>query len=530
MAAGAMNRVLAAIAAIGTLASIGSPACLAQSGDLLFADAFEAAAPPPPPAGTWAFENVTTQRLDSTPNSSYRFDAAWVDFNNDGCYDAFVFDHSDSSTSRLWLNRCDGSHRFTLVANDQARYYISTPSNILGSGWMTLLDFNGDGRQDFFLRHAQTPAGRYLNATAASSAGTLPYFSEKQFGCDNPCAFADINGDGELDIINDTRRVERMLARTQLLPAAGSAGQRIAGDLDNDGWPDLVQPAGGGWWRNDRGTLTWRSALFSGGIDQHALADFDNDGDLDLFSLDGDWTQSSGRALLFANDGTGNFTDVTSGAGLTNVEFGAYYTDYGNTIAADLDNDGWQDLVIAGSGYSSSVALYRNLGAMRFARMTVNLGASGSGSEAYKARAGIADFDGDGRLDIAKTQAGTNIGIWRNINATGGNRWMKVRVRGTALNSDGLGTTVRWYIAGTQTLIAHMEVQANVQHAQTWLHAGLGSATTVDVVVRYPHGGPVHTLRGLSSNQEIVVYPNGCSIRNWQAGNGWPLSAPAGCT
>jgi hypothetical protein len=522
-----MNRVLAAIAAIGTLASIGSPACLAQSGDLLFVDAFEAAAPPPPPAGTWAFENVTSARFDSTPDSNYRFDAVWTDFDGDGCYDPFVYDHGNPATSRLWVNRCDGSGRFTYADNASVRHYIANPTNILGAGWMTLIDFDGDGRQDFFLRHASTPAGRYLNASA--SAAQLPYFGEKQFGCDNQCVFADINGDGELDIINANRRIERMLTRAQLYPASGATGQRLAGDINNDSWPDLVQPSAGGWWRNLQGSLTWQTAPFAGGIDQNALADFDNDGDLDLFSLDGDWTQSSGRALLFANNGSGGFTDVSSSAGLANLEFGAYYTDYGNTVAADFDNDGWQDLMVAGSGYTSSVALYRNLGGLRFARMNVNLGPSGSGSQAYKARAAVADFDNDGRLDIVKTQAGSNVGVWRNNTATGGKNWMKVRVRGPALNSDGIGATVRWFAAGTQNLIAHMEIQTGVMHPQTWLHAGLGNATSVDVVVRYPHGGPTLSLRGLTVNQEIIVYPGGCVIQNWQPGSSWPLTPPPGC-
>src|SRR3546814_11763325 len=77
----------------------------------------------------------------------------------------------------------------------------------------------------------------------------------------------------------------------------------------------------------------------SGRSMQILLADFDNDGDLDLFLLDGPKFSNSTQGLLYRNNGSGGFTDVSAGSGLADVAA----SDYGNIIAADFDNDGQQD-------------------------------------------------------------------------------------------------------------------------------------------------------------------------------------------
>src|SRR3546814_12756603 len=89
---------------------------------------------------------------------------------------------------------------------------------------------------------------------------------------------------------------------------------------------------------------------------QILLADFDNDGDLDLFLLDGPKFSNSKQGLLYRNNGSGGFTDVSVGSGLADVAA----RDYGNIIAADFDNDGQQDLLVP--GVWDSARLYRHNG------------------------------------------------------------------------------------------------------------------------------------------------------------------------
>lgn len=481
--------------------------------------------PPARAAGPLTFVEEAAQRTDALPDSQYRFDALFVDFNGDGCPDAFIVSHSDwGASSRLWNNRCDGT--FAYVPGSQANYYIA--GEPLLSGWVTRLDFNGDGKQDFWGRHGSALGARYRNGSTAGAF--VPYFAAKEDGCEGYCAFADITGSGRLELVTDSREVLDILTHQRLRPPAGERAVQVVGDVTGDGWPDIVQPANGGYWRNDRGTLTWVAvpAFAGGSFMQMLLADFDNDGHLDLFHLDGQQFGDSERAMLYRNDGAGGFVDVSAASGLAGVAA----SDYGNIVAADFDNDGWQDLMVA--GVADSVRLYRNAGQMRFVASTsTNFGtASGEGPNGWisgKPRADVADFDDDGRLDIVKTQFPGNLGLWRNTTDMQGNRWMKVRVRGAGSNSDGVGASVRWYQPGSGRLIAHMPVLAGEQHPQTHLHTGLGGNATVDLEVRFPNGGPTRRFPGMASNQEVVVYANGCVLTSWRPGKGWPLAAPADC-
>ena len=184
-----------------------------------------------------AFDNVTLAALDRQADSAYRFDAVWTDFNSDGCPDPFVFGHADPSTSRLWLNRCDGSGTFTLAGNDAVGYYINPPETPLGAGWTTVLDIDGDGREDFWLRHANMMAARYLNGSARGAF--VPTFSGKADACDDPCVFGDIDGDGSLEIIHADRRVVGILDGKLRHRAAGRPAEAIVFDVDGDGWPDI---------------------------------------------------------------------------------------------------------------------------------------------------------------------------------------------------------------------------------------------------------------------------------------------------
>lgn len=478
-------------------------------------------------AGPLTFVNEAAQRVDTIPDSQYRFDALFVDFNSDGCPDAFIVSHSDwGATSRLWNNRCDGSGTFQHAPSSQTNHYVS--GSPLISGWVTRLDFNGDGKQDFWGRHGNALGARYRNGTAAGAF--VPRFTGKEDGCEGYCAFGDITGSGNLELVTDARQVSNIATRAQLRAASGNRALQVVGDVTGDGWPDIVQPGNGGYWRNDRGTLNWVAvpAFTGGSFMQILLADFDNDGHLDLFHLDGPQFSNSNRAMLYRNNGSGGFTNVSANSGLAAIAA----SDYGNIIAADFDNDGWQDLMVAGVG--DSVRIYRNNGNMTFTASTATnfgpaSGDAGGGWQSGKPRADVADFDNDGRLDIIKTQFQSNLGLWRNTTNTEGNRWMKVRVRGGGGNSDGVGASVRWYRAGTSQLVAHMPVLVGEQNPQTHLHTGLGSHATVDVEVRFPSGGPTHRFSNVASNQEIIVYRNGCKLEQWRPGNGWALEAPTNC-
>jgi len=123
------------------------------------------------------------------------------------------------------------------------------------------------------------------------------------------------------------------------------------------------------------------------------LLDFDGDGLLDIFFVNGNTLEdigagtSRGNALYRAN-GDGTYTDVT-------VKTGVYGRGWGMGCAVgDYDNDGWPDIYVLGINGNT---LYRNEGDGRFTDAT---GRAGLGGGRWSTSAAFLDYDRDGDLDL----------------------------------------------------------------------------------------------------------------------------------
>jgi enediyne biosynthesis protein E4 len=131
----------------------------------------------------------------------------------------------------------------------------------------------------------------------------------------------------------------------------------------------------------------------SGGV---ALIDFDGDGWLDVYALQGGtFPPPADRAefgdRLFRNTGDGRFVDVTASAGLAKLPGG-----YSHGVAVgDYDNDGRPDLFVT---RWRSYALYHNIGGGRFEDATAQAGFFGDRD--WPTSAAWADLDNDGDLDL----------------------------------------------------------------------------------------------------------------------------------
>ena len=127
-----------------------------------------------------------------------------------------------------------------------------------------------------------------------------------------------------------------------------------------------------------------------------ALIDFDNDGRLDIFQVNGTTLEgfpkgAEPRPFLYRNKGGGAFEDVTAAAGLKE-QWG-----WGQgTCVGDVDNDGHDDLLVT---YYGQNRLFRNTGRGSFADVT---GTSGLATDAVRWGTGCAfvDADRDGYLDL----------------------------------------------------------------------------------------------------------------------------------
>ncbi len=210
-----------------------------------------------------------------------------------------------------------------------SRHYREFSLGAIGTG-LAAGDVDGDGLPDLFIVNKCGPNRLYRNlgdfrfvdvSAAAGVAGPAEPEHWQQ-----GAAFADIDNDGDLDL-----HVCRWNAPNLLYV--------------NDGTGTFTEEAAS------------RGLAVSSASSQIFFADIDHDGDLDAYLqtnlLNGEARPNGEPDFLFANDGTGHFTDVTAAAGLRGDTQGHSATWW------DYDHDGWLDLYVA-NDFKDPDILYHN--------------------------------------------------------------------------------------------------------------------------------------------------------------------------
>ena len=236
----------------------------------------------------------------------------------------------------------------------------------------------------------------------------------------------DLDNDGYLDIIdgdnaNDVRIYQNkgdgsFYGGTTIGDVGNAVFDVAVADLNNDGYLDIVSGDSGGnvyVWKND-GTPwgSWGTKIdigdAGGGVYSVALADFDNDGDIDIVSGDDDGSPGS-RVYAWENPlGTSDpFTVTWDKTGLGDAGGDVY-----SVAVGDLDNDGYADIIsgddhgVVGTG---NVYVFENTGSFSF-NPGVDIGDAGGDIWGVA----IADIDNDGALDIVSGDANSDVYVWKN--------------------------------------------------------------------------------------------------------------------
>jgi hypothetical protein len=184
--------------------------------------------------------------------------------------------------------------------------------------------------------------------------------------------------------------------------AISAASVALVSAAPSPAWPKFsdVTAAAGIQFKHHLGDLDMSNIVEATGPGS-CIFDYDNDGFLDVYFVNGRWhpdiSDNRGRTFkgklknaLYRNNGDGTFTDVTEKAGVAGLEDG-----YGMAASsADYDNDGYLDLYVSNYGRSQ---LFHNNKDGTFTDVTEK---SGLASPGWALAAPWFDYDGDGFLDV----------------------------------------------------------------------------------------------------------------------------------
>ena len=236
------------------------------------------------------------------------------------------------------------------------------------SGGAVVDDFTGDGLLDVFTSTWDTNGpcrfmvnrgdGRFDDRTAAAGlTGILGGLNLVQ---------ADYDNDGDIDLL---------ILRGAWLDAAGRHPNSLLRNNGDSTFSDVTFDAGLGDAHYPTQTASW--------------ADYDNDGDLDLYIGNEAKPGQNFPCQLFRNNGDGTFTDLARDAGVENLRYAK------GVIWGDYDNDRFPDLYVSNARFPNR--LYHNNGDGTFTdvAMQLNVAAPIDSFPVW-----FWDFDNDGALDL----------------------------------------------------------------------------------------------------------------------------------
>ncbi len=531
---------------------------------------------------------------------------AVADFNNDGLLD--IYFTSNQEADKLYINK--GNFKFEDITKAAG---VAVPN-----GWKTgvsVADVNGDGfvdiyvclsgnveqkdrRNKLFINNGPSPSGEITFTESAEKYGVA------DVGYTTQAAFFDYDRDGDLDLYvlnhnnkslrnfdaafvkkmidedagdrlyrNDNGHFTNVTAEANIIsnPLGYGLGINIS-DINNDGWPDIYVSNDYVeedylYINNKDGTFTeslkneiGHISNFSMGVD---IADLNNDGLNDIYTLDMLPSDNKRQKLLFApdnyelydntlkngfyhqlmrnmlqvNNGNGTFSETGQAAGVSNTDWSWA------PLLADFNNDGLKDLFVT-NGYGRDminrdfIKFYANE-RLKYAqgktdsRMfqmlqgitatpTHNFIFENSGNAAFTDRsaewgfdevnfshgAAYADLDNDGDLDLIVNKTNKEAGIYRNnyMEQGGKNNYLDISLHDNeGKNKMSIGAAVYLYTPSGKYKLENFPVHGFQSSMLIPLHFAFKENKVDSIIVRWPDGNVQKLKAGIPLNQIFKI-------------------------
>lgn len=504
--------------------------------------------------GNMQFEDITKQAGVATRASPWKTGTTMADVNGDGLLDIYVcYSGSlppEKRKNELFINQGNVENNVPHFKEMAGYYGVDSDAT---STQASFFDYDNDGDLDLFLLNHNPKSIPVLD-----EANTIEIL--KNTDPSGPQLFRN-NGETFNEVTQDVGILKVALSY--------GLGAGIA-DINNDGWLDIYVSNdytapdylyinnGDGTFTNTINEALGHTSRFSMGND---IADINNDGYSDIFTLDMLPEDNKRQKLLLApdnyekfefgltmgfhhqymrnmlhiNNGNGSFSEIGQMAGVSNTDWSW------SALFADFDNDGLKDLFITNGSArdythldflkymadylknnknglrrenilklvhqmpSSNLSnyMYKNFNGWQFQQ---KMEIWGLDQKVNANGAAYADLDNDGDLDLVTNNINQPAFIYRNnTDSIAGENYLKVNLQGDHQNSFGIGARLRIYHKGELQQIDQMPVRGYQSSVSPVLHFGLGENSSIDSLEILWPGGKLERQYDIEGNQTISL-------------------------